>query len=78
MAVITSFQKDVRPPSRNPTDVVCHWSMASFSGGGPILQLTTHGSKTRKQPGKPSQVLQLTKESAAMLYAILKREFEFT
>jgi hypothetical protein len=43
-----------------------------------LLQLSTYGSEEREIPGKTSQTLQFTRESAAQLYRILKEEFEFS
>jgi len=77
MAVITKFEKEQRQPTLHPTYVICGWAIASSAEGGPLLQLTTYGSASRENPGKVSQTVQLTKESAGMLFDILKREFRF-
>jgi len=53
--------------------VVCHWSAAND-----LLQLSTYGSEEREIPGKTSQTLQFTRESAAQLFRILKEEFKFS
>ena len=75
MAVVTKFVPHTKSfPIRNPTDVECFW----FAGNG-LLQLETYGSKNRqKTDGGPTQVLQLTRESAAQLCQILKKEFGFS
>ena len=74
MAVVIGFQKkqSETEPRLQPTEVVCHWSI---SLGGGLLQLDTFGSKKRQVPGKPSQTLQLTVETARELMRILKDEF---
>jgi len=76
MAVVTGFKRVSTKSTLHPTSVVCHWSMVE--GAEPLLQLTTHGSATREQPGKPSQTLQFTNDTAKELVDILRREFRFT
>jgi hypothetical protein len=51
--------------------------MLPDQGSGSILQIDTVGSKDRELPGKQSQTLQLTTNSARQLYQILKAEFQF-
>ena len=76
MAVITGFERDpTRRPKRQPTSVVCHWSIAHEPGGDLLLQLDTLGSRARQHPGKQSQTLQLTANAARQLFDILKAEF---
>jgi len=78
MAVIKDFEKvESRRPQLHRTQVICQWSVVRSQGAGPILQLDTRGSAERENPGKLSQTLQLTPQSAASLFAILKREFHF-
>lgn len=45
--------------------------------GHTVLQIDTYGRKTRQVPGKQSQTIQLDRQGAEALYAILKREFRF-
>ena len=74
MAVVTGLiRHSRRPSSLHPTQVVCHWSAAND-----LLQLSTYGSEEREIPGKTSQTLQFTRESAAQLFRILKEEFKFS
>ena len=42
-----------------------------------LLQIDTYGRNTRQNPGKQSQTIQLDRNSAAQLFAILKQEFGF-
>jgi hypothetical protein len=74
MAVVTGFTRHPRnPASLYPTQVICHWSV-----GNGLLQLATYGSDDREMPGKTSQTLQFTRESAAQLFRIMKEEFKFS
>ncbi len=75
MAVVTGFQKklNAREPTLQPTTVVCHWSISSDRG---LLQLDTFGSNERQIPGKQSQTLQLTTQTARELMRILRDEFK--
>jgi hypothetical protein len=74
MAVVIGFEKklNAREPTLQPTTVVCHWSISRNRG---LLQLDTFGSKERQIPGKQSQTLQLTVETARELMRILRDEF---
>jgi hypothetical protein len=48
----------------------------SFERDGRIVfQIDTYGRKTRQVPGKQSQTIQLDRQGAEALCAILKREF---
>jgi hypothetical protein len=78
MAIVTGFEKvTVKKPRVHPTEVVGYWSILPDQGSGSILQIDTVGSKDRELPGKQSQTLQLTTNSARELYQILKAEFQF-
>jgi hypothetical protein len=44
-------------------------------GAPPIVQIDTGGSADREHPGKLSQTLQLTRERAVELHAILARVY---
>ena len=78
MAVVIGFQKKLgaTEPRLQPTTVVCHWSISPDRGMGRLLQLDTVGSKQRQNPGKQSQTLQFTVESARELMRILTNEFK--
>jgi hypothetical protein len=45
--------------------------------GRVLLQIDSYGRESRERPGKKSQTIQLDREGAEALYAILKREFRF-
>jgi hypothetical protein len=78
MAIVTGFEKvTAKKPRLHPTEVVGYWSILPDQGSGSILQIDTVGSKDRELPGKQSQTLQLTADSAHQLYQILKLEFRF-
>jgi hypothetical protein len=78
MAVITNFQlSDKTGGSRHPTEVVGLYRVLSRDGYGPLLQIDTNGSEMRAKPGKQSQTIQLSKESAEQLWRILGKEFGF-
>jgi hypothetical protein len=59
------------------TNVDCHWK-AFEAGGARILQLDTFGSDDREIPGKLSQTLQLDRERARKLVAIINSVFPST
>jgi hypothetical protein len=75
MAVIRGFEKATRKPRTHPTEVICHWAILSDERGPRLIQLDTHGSKDRENPGKLSQTLQLKRDGARQLVEILRREF---
>jgi hypothetical protein len=77
MAIVTAFEKVAKTPRHHPTTVTCYWSILPDKGHGPLLQIDTRGSGEREIPGKQSQTLQLTANSARELFQILKTEFEF-
>jgi len=50
-----------------------------FEGDGrKLIQIDTFGRGYRDNPGKQSQTIQLDQEGAFALYAVLKREFDFS
>ncbi len=56
-----------------PSEVVCH--VYADPAGPRIVQLDTYGSDERQNPGKQSQTLQLTEDTARELVGLLKRAF---
>ncbi|EYD76999.1 hypothetical protein Rumeso_01409 [Rubellimicrobium mesophilum DSM 19309] len=46
--------------------------------GGRLFQINSYGSDARQIPGKLSQTLQFTEDSARHLYNALKAEFGFS
>ena len=45
--------------------------------GRVLMQMSTFGRDTREMPGKLSQTIQLDREAAHQLYAMMKKEFGF-
>ncbi|WP_082540818.1 methionyl-tRNA formyltransferase [Pseudolabrys sp. Root1462] len=45
--------------------------------GRSLLQIDTFGRRTRQNPGRQSQTIQLDRESALALYKILQETFAF-
>jgi hypothetical protein len=76
MALIKTFSRKDR--ERYSVHDEIEASYFSFERDGRILlQIDTHGRNTRENPGKQSQTIQLDRDGAYVLYAILKREFQF-
>ncbi len=76
MALVKSF----KPKHRERYSVHDEIEATYFSferDGRFLLQIDTHGRKTRENPGKQSQTIQLDHDGAFSLYKILKREFQF-
>ena len=76
MALISEFI-ELSPSERprvHPTEVQCGWRVERVENRL-VLTLETYGSSDRMIPGKTSQSIQLTEESAAELVAILGRAF---
>ncbi len=79
MALVEGFQKRERIPKLHPTQVICGWStLADESGAASLLQLDTTGSEERENPGKQSQTVQFSRDSAYELYKILEMAFGFS
>ncbi|MEL7468321.1 MAG: hypothetical protein AAFN27_07690 [Pseudomonadota bacterium] len=77
MAVVRKFVKGERAiKSLQPTQVECLYIRGEIDGNR-ILQIDTYGSQHREKPGKQSQTLQFTEESARDLWQILRKEFGF-
>jgi hypothetical protein len=77
MALIRNFEEKTldRPSLHDEIEA----KYAIFEKDGKVLlQIDTYGRKTRKFPEDVSQSLQLDRDGAERLYAILKREFGFS
>jgi hypothetical protein len=46
--------------------------------GRVFIQIDSYGRETREMPGKKSQTIQLDRDGATALFAILKREFNLS
>mgnify|MGYP007086373803 CR=1 FL=1 len=78
MALITAFQRKEQSNGQlQRTHVVGHYKVFSHAGQQKVLQIDTLGSEQREIPGKVSQTIQLSEESAQALWMILGREFGF-
>ena len=60
-----------------PSKVTARIKRFNLDGQTPILQIDTHGSENRENPGKQSQTLQFGKETAQELFDVLKNTFNF-
>ncbi|MBB4020902.1 MULTISPECIES: hypothetical protein [Actibacterium] len=77
MAFVRSIERDDKEVrSAHPTQLVCKY-MVGERDGMKVLQLNSYGSDDRDMPGKLSQTLQFSEESARQLYQILHAEFGF-
>jgi hypothetical protein len=74
MALISRFEERPLEPSRIHGPVLCGYKAVDIAGVR-VLQMETYGSPDRAIPGKISQSLQLTQESARELKRILERSF---
>jgi len=76
MALIERFEK-LNPirKKRHQTKVDCGY-FSLEEDNEKIIQLNTYGSPDRQIPGKVSQTLQLNRNGAENLIAILRKEFE--
>ncbi|MBC7669283.1 MAG: hypothetical protein H7236_12735 [Gemmatimonadaceae bacterium] len=54
-----------------------HYKVFSHDGQKRVLQIDTLGSQQREIPGKVSQTIQLSEDSARELWLILGKEFAF-
>lgn len=79
MAVVERLEpiRRERELKLQPTRVSAHYGIFRRDGRS-FLQLDTYGSKARQDPGKQSQTLQFTEDSARELWAMLGREFGFS
>jgi hypothetical protein len=77
MAWIRSFEVKVGNGKVQPTQVVAHVKVIDQKESSPILQIDTFGSDERANPGKQSQTLQMGRDAAQQLYAILQRTYKF-
>jgi hypothetical protein len=77
MALVTRLEKSQTPVgSIHRTHLVAHYKSAG-QGEARLFQIDTYGSENRQIPGKTSQTLQFSRDSAYQLYQALKAEFGF-
>lgn len=74
MAQIEEFYRTTISSRPHPTKVECGWQPVR-DGGQVYLQLSTYGSDDRQSEKKVSQTIQLDRDRAAELLAILRETF---
>ncbi|MBK8445252.1 MAG: hypothetical protein IPL41_00565 [Micropruina sp.] len=74
MAFITRFSKVPVAAGRRHSDCECGWSITQRNGEV-VMQLDTYGSQDRKLAQKVSQSIQLDRQRAQELLAILEQAF---
>jgi len=77
MAIVTRFEKVPGEGRLHPTSVVAKVKTFGDPSRTPIVQIDTMGSNEREIPGKLSQTLQLTEDSARQLFEILRDTYRF-
>lgn len=77
MAIVTRFEKVQGAGRLHPTQVVAKVKTFGDASKAPIVQIDTMGSNDREIPGKLSQTIQLTEDSARQLYEILRDAYRF-
>ncbi|MBL8571191.1 MAG: hypothetical protein JNK84_19125 [Phreatobacter sp.] len=77
MAIITRFEKAPGDGRLHPTQVVAKVKTFGDASKSPIVQIDTMGSSEREIPGKLSQTIQLTEDSARQLFEILRETYRF-
>jgi hypothetical protein len=77
MALIRQFEKkNIDRPSLHD-EITAKYAVVE-KDGRVLLQIDTYGRSTREHPEKVSQSIQLDREGAKQLFAILKSEFNFS
>ncbi len=78
MPLITRFERvETTRLSRQPTDVIASYKIVPIEGGEVLFQIDTGGSQHRENPGKQSQTIQLSRQSAEELWRLLGRQYGF-
>jgi len=77
MAIVTRFEKVPGNGRLHPTQVVAKVKTFGDPGRAPIIQIDTMGSNEREIPGKLSQTIQLTEDSARQLFDIIRNAYRF-
>lgn len=75
MALVRSFEEITPTKANVHGEVECTYSHFVGNDGQHYLQLNTYGSAQRQNRGKQSQTIQLDKDSARKLAALLRRYF---
>lgn len=77
MALIANFVKEEKPKAKVHDAIDAHIYVFD-SDRGKIVQIDTYGRGSREIPGKLSQTIQLDRQSAEVLFATLREEFNFS
>ncbi|WP_029349789.1 hypothetical protein [Bosea sp. 117] len=77
MAWIKSVSRVDSKGTLQPTQVVARIKVFDTAGSTRIVQIDTHGSDDRENPGKLSQTIQLGEEAAKELFDVLKETYGF-
>lgn len=72
---MTSLNRDTRTVRPNKTSADCAYAVVTRPNGSVLLNLTSFGSETRKNVGKPSQSMQFEEDTASQLLAVLLEAF---
>ncbi len=75
MALVSRIERSGRSSGSAHGETYCEVTVFTDDEGARYLQLDTHGSKTRKMPGKVSQSLQLNRDGALALKRHLEKAF---
>ena len=75
MALIKQFQRTEITRARPHEEVECTYDIFRDEAGQNYVQFSTFGSKTRKIPGKQSQVIQFGQEGAKQLIEIIRAAY---
>ena len=74
MALVRKFERLVTERTQLQDEVEAKYAVFERDGRG-FVQINTYGRADRKLPGKLSQTIQLDREGAEALVAILKKAF---
>ena len=77
MAWVTNFEIRDGSGRRQPSNVIGVVRRFEQPDGETVIQIDTHGSEDRANPGKQSQTLQLGRDAAKQLFDLLKRRYAF-
>lgn len=75
MALVKKIERSDRSSGKVHAETFCEATVFRASAGDLYLQLDTYGSATRKMPNKVSQSLQLNRDGARVLKALLESAF---
>ena len=73
---VKNFERLIKQKNQLHDKVYATYSTFNFKCEH-YLQIDTYGRADRENPGKLSQSIQLDRESALVLFELLKKEFDF-